>query len=204
MAILRSLFGPSREEMWQKLSDDVSGRFFAGGFGGTTKVEVSVGEWTITLDTYTRGSGHPYITFTRLRAPFINRDGFRFKVFKKGFFSSIGKAFGMQDVTVGNPLFDKYFIIQGNNEDHLRKLFQSEEIRGTLMGQINPFLEVKDDEGWFGSHFPEGVDELCFSTQREIKEIEHLKSLFDLFAEVLDELCQMGSAYGDDPNVTLK
>ena len=60
------------------------------------------------------------------------------------------------------------------------------------------------DEGWFGTDFPDGVDELHFLVSGVIKDIAHLKSLFDLFAVTLDQLCRMGSAYKRDPGVHLK
>lgn len=36
-----------------------------------------------------------------------------------------------------------------------------------------------------------------------IKDVERLKRLFELFAETLDELCRMGSAYQHAPEVKL-
>jgi hypothetical protein len=65
-------------------------------------------------------------------------------------------------------------------------------------------LEVKDDEGLFGTHFPHGVDELHFQVVGIIKEIAQLKSLYELFARILDRLCEIGSAYEDDPQIELK
>ena len=64
-------------------------------------------------------------------------------------------------------------------------------------------LEVKDSEGWFGPKFPEDVDELYFQVVGVIKDVERLKSLFDLFAAVLDQLCRIGSAYKQEPGVEL-
>ena len=61
---------------------------------------------------------------------------------------------------------------------------------------------MKDDEGWFGTHFPEGTDLLQFRVHGVIKDVDLLKKLYDLFAEVLHEMCRIGSAYEDDPNVT--
>ena len=37
----------------------------------------------------------------------------------------------------------------------------------------------------------------------DVKDVERLKKLFDLFAEVLDELCRMGSATEEAPGVAL-
>jgi hypothetical protein len=65
-------------------------------------------------------------------------------------------------------------------------------------------LEVKDDEGWFGADFPEGVDELYFQVVGVIKEVERLKLIYELFATTLNYLCHIDSAYDDDPQVELK
>jgi len=62
---------------------------------------------------------------------------------------------------------------------------------------------VKDSEGWFGPKFPENVDELHFQVVGVITDMARLKSLFDLFAAVLEELCKIGSAYEQDPGVAL-
>jgi hypothetical protein len=36
-----------------------------------------------------------------------------------------------------------------------------------------------------------------------IKDLDRLRALFDLFAEVLHQLCVIGSAYESDPGVRL-
>ncbi len=56
----------------------------------------------------------------------------------------------------------------------------------------------------FGSDFPDGVDELYFNVAGVIKDTQRLKQIFELFAEVLNHLCHIGSAYEDDPGMELK
>ena len=107
----------------------------------------------------------------------------------------------MQDVEVGQPAFDEAFIIKGTDEGKLRQLFANPRIRALIDGQKDIDFSVKDDEGWFGPTFPDGVDELSFTVIGIIKDIERLKHLYELFAETLDELCRMGSAYRKDPEV---
>jgi outer membrane protein assembly factor BamB len=150
-----------------------------------------------------RSSGDSSYTYTRIRAPFINKDGFRFTVYRKSIFSGLGKMLGMQDVEVGYPEFDEAFIIKGNDETKLRALFANERIRQLIEMQPHIYLTVKDDEGWFRSQFPEGVDELYFRASGVIKDLDRLKSLYYLFAETLNHLCHIGSAYEDDPNLSL-
>jgi hypothetical protein len=47
------------------------------------------------------------------------------------------------------------------------------------------------------------VDELYFQAVEVIKDMERLKSLFDLLAEILNQLCLIGSAYQDNPGFDL-
>jgi hypothetical protein len=196
-------FGPSKDEAWRQLSEDIGAEFVEGGFWKGNKVQAQVGTWTITLDTYTVHTQHSHVTYTRMRAPYVNPEGFRFTIYRKGIFSELGKLLGMQDIEVGDPDFDEAFIIKGSDEFRVRDLFADPQIRQIIQAQPKIRLEVKDSEGWFGPTFPEDVDELHFQVVEVIKDIERLKALFDLFAAVLDQLCRIGSAYKQEPGVTL-
>ena len=200
---LRQLFGPSKAEIWQQLSTEIGAQYVDGGFLRGDRVQAKVGEWPVTLDIYTVHAGNSHVKYTRLRAPFVNADGFRFLVYRAGFFSELGKSLGMQDVEVGVPEFDRDFIIKGNNETLLRWLFADERIRALLHEQPEVRFEVVDDEGWFGAHFPDGADELRFQARGIIKDLNLLKHLFDLFSATLERLCSMGSAYRDKPAIEL-
>ena len=152
---------------------------------------------------WTSSTGKVTIVYTRLRAPYVNPDGFRFTVYRRSVFTGIGKWFGMQDVEIGEPSFDDAFVIKGTSEPRLRDLFANARIRALIEQQPAIMFTVKDDEGWFGPAFPEGVDELAFTVGGLINDIDRLKQLFDLFAETLDQLTRMGSAYERPPDVKL-
>jgi len=203
MGVLRDIFGPSKREIWEQLARDMNINFEQVGLLTADRVVAGYGEWTITLDTYTVSTGKSSTTFTRLRAPYVNRDGFQFTIYREGFFSKIGKFFGMQDVEVGFSNFDRDFIIQGNHEGRLRSLFVNPRLRELLAAEPEVHLSVKEDEGWFGATFPDGVDELSFQVVGVIRDLPRLKSLFDLFAETLNTLCHIGSAYRNDPGLNL-
>ena len=196
-------FGPSKDEVWRQLSQEIGTEFVEGGFWKGSKVQAHVGPWTVTLDTYTESSGESHVTYTRMRAPYINPEGFRFTIYRKNHFSDLGKFLGMQDIEVGDPEFDEAFIIKGNDESKVRDLFANSKIRQMIQDQPKIRLRVKDSEGWFGPKFPENVDELHFQVVGVIKDVERLKALFDLFATVLDQLCRIGSAYKQKPGITL-
>ncbi len=203
MKSLRELFGPSKEELWSQLSKEIGADYQRGGFFKKGNVVLTHRQWEIVLDTYTVSTGKSTVTFTRMRAPYVNKDGFRFRVYRKSVFSWLGKMFGMQDIEIGDPYFDEEFIIQGAPEDMVMGLFSHAQIRQLVQKQPDIHFQVKDDEGLFGRKFPEGVDELYFQTLGIVKDMQRLKDLFDLFAAVLEELCRLGSAYENDPGVKL-
>jgi hypothetical protein len=203
MNLLRRLFGPSRETIWRQLSTELGATYVKGGFGKGDRVVVTHGEWTLVLDTFVVTTGKSTVVFTRMRAPYVNPDGFRFTIYKRGMFSDVAKWFGMQDVEIGHPDFDRDFIIKGTDESRLRQLFADGRLRELIAAQPKIHFEVRDDEGHFGPTFPADTDELRFHVIGIIKDTARLKQLFDLFAETLDQLCRIGSAYEKAPDVKL-
>src|SRR5689334_7784195 len=130
--LLRKLFGPSKAEVWQRLATQIDARFEHGGWWRGDKLTAKVGEWTITLDTYTEHRGETSSAYTRLRAPYVNRDGFRFRISRRHLFTCIGELFGAQDIEIGEPKFDDDFVIKANDESKVRTLFAEPRLRELL------------------------------------------------------------------------
>ena len=203
MSQLKNNFAESRDEVWRQLSESIQGKFIAGDFWHENKVVAQVGEWTVTVDVYHEAVGSASVTYTRLRAPYVNQDGLRFHVSHKNLLSGMGKVFGMQDIEIGDPAFDAEFILQGTDPEEVKSLLADPELRERLLAQPSLIVQVKDDEGWFTVHFPQGVDELCLQVLGEVQEIERLEALYELFALLLNRMCHIGSAYAADPHVDL-
>src|SRR4051795_6897384 len=156
------LFRPGKDDVWRRLGEEAGAEFVAGGFWKGSRVQAHVGPWTVTLDTHTVHTGHAHFTYTRMRAPYVNPEGFRFTIYRKGFFSELGKLLGMQDIEAGDPEFDEAFIVKGSDEFKVRELLADPEVRSLMLAQPQIHLEVKDSEGWSGPSFPDDVDELHF------------------------------------------
>jgi hypothetical protein len=133
----------------------------------------------------------------------VNPDSLGLNLYREGLFSGIGRKLGMQDIEIGDAFFDEQFVIQGHPEDMVRRLLENSRIRELIQAQPNIQFSIRDDEGWFGAKFPEGVDELYFAVHGVIKDVPRLKDLFELFATVLDELCRMNPAYATEAQVRL-
>lgn len=203
MGMLRSVFGPSKKEIWSQIADEIGGDFIEDGFWKSGGLRFQHGEWEIVLDTYTVQSDNTSSTYTRLRAPFVNKDGLYFKISREGFFSKIGKFFGMQDLEIGDPYFDEKFIIKGNHEDKIRRLLASDQLKELIDLQPHLSLTIKDNEGWFGKSYPDDVDLVEFVCGGVLKDKERLHGLFLLFSLLLERLVEIDSAYEHDPGVRM-
>jgi hypothetical protein len=196
MALFKSFFGPSRDEIWAGLREQIGGKVIPGDFWHGQKLQVQSGEWTFTLDEYTTmmmvGKAMIPINHTRMRAPFPNPSGFRFSIHRASIFSTLGALLGMQDIPVGHAEFDEDFVIKGNDESIVRVLCDSERFRELVTAQPNLQLAIHDDDGWFGKKYPPTVDVLVFDVAAQIREVHRLKGIYDVFAETLGRLSEIG------------
>lgn len=197
------LFGPSKREVWEQLTSEINAEVVDGGFWKGNRVEGRHNNWTIYLDTYTVSTGKSSMTYTRMRAPFVNSKDFYFKVYNTGVFSEIGKWLGGQDIEVGYELFDSEYVIQGSDENAVKSLFSNERIRSLIQELPRVKLEIKQSEGIFGPRFQENEGELFFLVPGVMKDIDHLKRLFELFSEVLETLELIGVASGSAASTEL-
>jgi hypothetical protein len=207
MGLFRSLFGPSQDEIWSSLRAQIGGELVDGGMWRGDKLRMQAGEWTVTLDEYTQmimaGKTHIHVPHTRLRAPFPNPTGFRFSIHRASVFSYLGTLLGMQDIQVGHPEFDQDFVIKSNEGSVVRSLCDSERLRSLVAVQPKFQLSIRDDEGWFETKYPPDVDVLVFDVAAQIRDLERLKGLYDVFAETLRKLSRMGVAGEGTGGVTI-
>lgn len=203
MGKLLDWFGRSRTEIWRKLSAELGGSYSERSWRRRDCIRVEHGHWTITLDTYTVHANNAHIPYTRLRAPFLNTDRWRLKIYRASVFSALGAWLGMQDVEIGSLQFDRDFVVKTNDEHRARQFFADAELRRQLSAQKRITLSVEDHEGWFGPKFPADTDELRVVVHGHLKDTERLRALFALFATALDRLCAIGAAYERAPGLQL-
>jgi len=173
------------------LCAEKNGEFIEAGFL-TRRVETKHGNWTITLEIYSVGGrGQP---LTRLRAPYVNLDKFRFNLSRASIFTKLGAKLGMRDVIIGDSQFDDAFVTKGNDENRLRELFSNEKLRTLISVYPNITLAVRDAELRSDRQFPEGVDELFLTAAGVISDLNRLRIFFYIVEDTLDQLCRIGSA----------
>ena len=199
MSRLLEIFRPEKRAVWKKFCEMTEADFVPGrGLMGKDAIRSYHKNWVIVIDTYKQGK-RP--TFTRIRAEYVNADSFYFRIYRRKAFSGINKLLGMQDIVVGYPAFDKDFIIQGNDERKLKMLFNHDRIRRLISWQPDIHLESEVDNDWMIDEDRMGIGLLSFKVMGIITDLNRLHDLYDLFAELLNHLCHIGSAYEDDPEL---
>ena len=182
-----NIFG-SKENIWKSFSEKTGGTFFEGQYGMLDGTIISFKNWKIVFDYYDLYSGKFNERFTRIFVPIVSLDDFRFEIYNNGIIRSIEKIFGAQDIEIGIKEFDKQFILKANNGFKLKKLLLNPQIRQLLEIQKEVNFEISNYKGIWEKETQDL--ELSFFVKGEIKSIETLSSLLDLFKLVLDNLAE--------------
>lgn len=188
------IFGPTRKQAWQEFAEMIDADYIDRGRFKHDQIIAYHRNWEITFDTYVVSTGNTHVTFTRIRAPFVKRDDFRFRIYREHIFSGIGKMLGMQDVIVGHEGFDKDFMIQGSDERKLKMLFDQPTIRELISYQPKISLKIQDLKGGIEKRKPQNGVELYYHIAKVLKNLTQLQDLYDLFCEMLDHLVEIGTA----------
>ena len=182
-----NIFG-SKENIWKSFSEQTGGTIFEGQYGMLDGTIISYKNWKIVFDYYDLYSGKFNERFTRIFVPIVSLDDFRFEIYNNGIIRSIEKIFGAQDIEIGIKEFDKRFILKANNGFKLKKLLLNPRIRQLLEIQKEVNFEISNYKGIWEKETQEL--EVSFFVKGEIKSIETLSSLLDLFKLVLDNLVE--------------
>ncbi len=107
---------------WKAMADRLKLSYQTGGFFKPGRVYGPFQDYQIEVRTITRGSGKNSKTYTQINTLAHPPLAMGLRVYREGFFSSVGKVLGFQDIQTGDATFDERFIIKGRNEDAVRRL----------------------------------------------------------------------------------
>lgn len=179
------MFDKKRKEAWMEFAEQVSGEYSKASFSKTERIRICKEKYVVLLDLYPVSTGKSVMYYTRFRTLYHQVTDFKFKIYRKGIFSNLGKKLGMQDINTGNDAFDEDFIIKGNDEFTIVQLFSDVKIRDLLYKIPGFTLEIKDSKG---------SKELCLMISNIIQDKERLRDALELFCDVLDYMGNMGMA----------
>lgn len=130
---------------------------------------------SLTLDTFTRGSGKHRHTYTRVTLFVNNTANVYLALYEENLFTKIGKFFGMEDVQVGDEDIDRRFRIKSKPETFAAKVMLNSQLRGQLLEARQ--LNVEADGR-----------EITFEQLGLLTETDYLKFIFDLLSSLADQV----------------
>lgn len=135
-----------RREIWSRFAAERGGvhRVPSGWFTREReRIELVMHEVWLVLETYSTGSGKNRTDYTRWAASSTYPNGPRCKVYREGFFSSIGKALGTQDVVLGvDPAFDEAYMVKCDRPEVVRQLWSPQAMQHLLRWFPNGTVEA--------------------------------------------------------------
>jgi hypothetical protein len=171
---LRIIKGANEEDIWLQVSKDLAAEdileYNVIVQQGTYQVEIDV-------DIDLGGGFEGGFELTTLRSVLNDTDDFRFAIHKEHFIDEIGKFFGMQDVIIGYPEFDKHVIIKTNSEEKVKALFADEQLR--------TFLQSLEEDFTLGIATHHHQQVLEFSLEKGVTDPTSLRQIYHYFYSVL-------------------
>lgn len=199
MKLRSSVFG--WKSVWMELADEAKGEFIDGPHVVTVRVPVPDKPWTITFKMHEHGIGKGAKQQTIVSVPYKAARDFGFAIRNKNWIEEAAKAFGLQDIVVGDEEFDPEYIIQGNDEKLVRSLFSSQPLKDQIVAQKAVRINVNKDASQLApfGNVPAGVHVLAFTEEGAINSFDRLTSIYKLLVATLDEMCRIGATSHTDP-----
>jgi hypothetical protein len=130
--VVALVFKKQQISSWSTFAQQAGLSLDQGGWFRAPTVSGAYGGFNVYLYTYTQGSGKNKTTYTSMIVylPIAHRSHVR--VTREGFLSRITKAFGAQDIQLGDPAFDAAYIIKSDTPELVPQLLTS-QVRGALL-----------------------------------------------------------------------
>ena len=112
----------SAQKNLERVARHLGGRYIAGGLlAGYGEIEFEHQGQTATIR-FSRRSKNKHFTHVELRWA---GPSFRCEIYPEGFLFGLAKLMGMQDIQVGEPGFDREFLITGDNVPAIKSFFSA-------------------------------------------------------------------------------
>jgi len=205
-----------QEAAWKQLSTEIGGELITRRERGRRflgrhmqlAVVAKAGGFPIALDLKMEAGADtvPSWFVTRIRAPYVARDTFSFSIKRLqarltdgALLRGMAKLSGRHKVEAGDLSFDRDFLITANDTAKARALLADPRIRGLIQAQPSLDISAARPAWRLFKKSSQRISVLRFEEEGVITDVQRLKSLFELFQETLNQLCQIGSAFAEEP-----
>lgn len=183
----------NKRELMESLSEVVGGTIVKGKMSSGPYLVIPYKEWVIVFDYHLVHTGQTTITYTRVRTVFKQGRDYTLKLSHEGFFSKVGKAFGGQDIEIGDEIFDADHIIKSSDELMTTRLLNTFEIKSRINFKKSFALNIQQKNS-MGLKCLQGESGIIFYKTGKIKHEVEVINLIELFQQMLEQLVEMGIA----------
>lgn len=119
---------------------------------------------------------------------------FMFSIYKERPLHHLSKAFGMQDIVIGDKQFDSQFIIKSNNEAQLKQLFADKALRDLILSEDTADLRILPEEAGFDPRWMvrPSCSVIVYSRPVLIDHFDHLEGIYNILCKTLNHLEHLG------------
>ena len=192
-----------RKKAWQQFCDEAGATYVKGGVLKSDRIEASFQGWPIVYDTMAIPAGNVILIYTRLRAPFLAKSDFKFRISKKSFLTKFAEKIGKSKLKTGDPRIDDNFLIKHNSDEKIRQLLSGEKLKEHLLEKTKSHFELSHGYKSVGRQFPKGCDGLSLVVLYEGGDKDRLMLFHNLIGEMLVALAEAGEIDAA-PDVKLK
>ena len=194
----------SRKKVWQQFSNEIQATYVKGKAFKSDRIEALFKKWQIVYDIFAVPAGSVILVYTRVRAPYIAKSDFKFRITKKNFFNKISAKFRKANVETGDSRLDDIFVIKSNCAEKVKKLLSNEKISSLLLKYPKSGVEFSHGYKSIGRVFPKNCDGLSFVMLYESTGEERLMTIYKLFGEILTSLHDAGEIEAAPVDTELK
>ena len=134
-------------EAWSTAARRLGLRYDPGGFLRSRRIDGPKLGFDVLVDTFSRSSGNSSTTYTRFRVTYPRSLRLGLRLTREGFFSSVSKVFGAQDIEVGDAAFDAGILVKGTSPRRMREfLTPARRVRIHRLLKSCPAAVVNDEE----------------------------------------------------------
>ncbi len=152
---------------WQALAQELGLRYTPGNLWRQVKAEGEVRGYSVSIADEAHLENQQHSVSTRIRTGFQRPLALGLKLARAGALSGLGKLLGSQDIQLGNHVFDRAFIVQGQDPDQIFKLFSPRLQQACLRYDRDVGPLMLDDKG------------LSFEAQGLVSDKQRLRKIID-------------------------
>lgn len=126
---------------------------------------------------FTESDTHPFKVFCEL----ITGKQIEFSIAQEDFTDKFLKVFGIQDITLSHPEFDKKYLVKGSDENTVRYILNDESvIPGVLKTNIFSIASEYDRE--------KSKLRIMGLVGRSVNSVDDMQEVYDLFKAIIDRI----------------